>query len=162
MASLNKVLLIGNLTRDPEVRYLPSGVAVSDMRMAMTDKYKSKSGEWVESTCFIDVVVWGVTAENCGKYLRKGSPAFVEGRLQLDEWKAKDGTNQSKIRVRADRVQFLSSGRPTKDSPDSDPGERAPTAAPDEDRESSHQGSLSGTPGAPQSGEPADDDDLPF
>lgn len=111
MASLNKVLLIGNLTRDPEVKFLNSGQQVGDLRLAVSEKYKNKAGEMVETTCFVDVVVWGSTAENCGKYLRKGAPIFVEGRLKLDEWKAKDGTNRSQIRVQADRVQFLSLGR---------------------------------------------------
>jgi single-strand DNA-binding protein len=110
MASFNRVILLGNLTRDPEVRYLPSGMAVCEFTLAMSETYTSKSGEKVESACFVDVVVWARQAETCGQYLGKGSSAMVEGRLQLDKWKTKEGENRSKLRVRADRVQFL--GRP--------------------------------------------------
>jgi single-strand DNA-binding protein len=111
MASLNRVMLIGNLTRDPEVKYLPSGMAVCDLAMAMNESYKSKTGELVETTCFVDVVVWAKQAETCGEYLRKGSPVFVEGSLQLDKWTSKEGEARSKLRVKATRVQFLGSPR---------------------------------------------------
>jgi single-strand DNA-binding protein len=111
MASLNRVLLIGNLTRDPEVRYLPSGMAVCDLSMAINENYKSKTGEMVESTCFVDVVAWAKQAETCGEYLRKGSPVFVEGSLQLDKWTSKEGEARSKLRVKAARIQFLGSPR---------------------------------------------------
>jgi single-strand DNA-binding protein len=109
MASLNRVLLAGNLTRDPELRRLPSGMAVADLRLAVNEKYKNRSGADVETTCFVDVVVWDKTAENCEQYLRKGSPILVEGKLQMDEWQGKDGQKRSKLRVRADRLQFLGS-----------------------------------------------------
>lgn len=109
MASYNKVILIGNLTRDPEVRYIPSGAAVADLSLAVNESFKSKTGEQVESTVFVDVIVWARQAETCGQYLSKGSPVLVEGRLQLDKWTTKEGENRSKLRVRADRVQFLSS-----------------------------------------------------
>lgn len=110
MASLNKVLLIGNLTRDPEVRYTPGGRAVCDLRLAVSRRFKRANGEDGEETCFVTVVVWDKQGENCGKYLTKGSPAFVEGRLQLDEWE-KDGKKSSVLRVLAERVQFLSARR---------------------------------------------------
>ena len=106
MASFNKVLLMGNLTADPEVRQLPSGMSVADLRLAVSEKYKNKAGADVENTCFVDVVVWDRQAENCGKYLSKGSQVFVEGKLQLDEWE-KDGQKRSKIRVRAMSVRFM-------------------------------------------------------
>lgn len=111
MADLNKVILVGRLTRDPEVRYTPSGTAVADLGFAVSDQYKSKSGEMVENTCFVDIVVWGRQAETCGEYLSKGSPALVEGRLQLDQWENQQGEKRSKLRVKADRVQFLGSPR---------------------------------------------------
>jgi single-strand DNA-binding protein len=101
---------MGNLTRTPELRRTPTGIAVSDLGLAVNEKYRSKTGEMVESVCFADVVVWGQQAETCGQYLGKGSPVMVEGRLQLDQWKTDSGENRSRLRVRADRVQFL--GKP--------------------------------------------------
>jgi len=108
MSSFNKVMLLGNLTRDPEVRYIPSGTAVCDIGLAINDSYKTKDGDKKESTVFVDIVVWGNSAENCGKYLSQGSQVFIEGRLQLDQWESKDGDKRSKLRVRADNVQFMS------------------------------------------------------
>ena len=107
MASLNKVYLIGNLTRDPEIRVLTTGQAVGDLRMAVNRKYRGANGEDHDETCFVAVVVWGKQAEASGKYLSKGSPLLVEGRLQYDEWE-KDGQKHNRIRVVAERVQFLS------------------------------------------------------
>lgn len=107
MASLNKVLLIGNLTRDPELKYTPQGTAVCDFSIALNEKFKAKDGSWQEKVHFIDIAAWGRTAEVCGEYLRKGRPVFVEGRLQQDRWEQPDGQKRSKIRVTADRVQFL-------------------------------------------------------
>jgi single-strand DNA-binding protein len=103
---------MGNLTRNPELRYTPSGTAVSDLGLAVNESFKNKAGEVVEQTCFVDVVVWGRQAETASEYLHKGSPVFVEGRLQLDQWENKEGEKRSKLRVRADRIQFLG----TKDS----------------------------------------------
>ena len=111
MGSSNFVLLMGNLTRDPEVRQIPSGITVADLGVAVSEKYKNKAGELVETVCFVDVVVWGRLAETCGQYLKKGSPVLLEGKLQLDQWTDKEGEKRSKLRVRADRVQFLSSNR---------------------------------------------------
>lgn len=111
MASFNRVILVGNLTRDPEVRYLESGTAVCDMSLAVNETFKNRDGEQVEQTCFVDIVVWARQAETCGEYLHKGSSALVEGRLQLDKWESKQGEPRSKLRVRADRVQFLGSPR---------------------------------------------------
>lgn len=108
MASLNCVILAGNLTRDPELRTTPSGTPVVDLGLAVSDNYKNKAGENVESTCFVDVVAWGRQAETCGQYLNKGSPVLVEGRLQYDQWENKEGEKRSKLRVVASRVQFLS------------------------------------------------------
>ena len=105
-ASVNHVLLLGNLTRDPEVRYLPTGQANATLRLATTRRFKTQQGEDKEETCFVDVVVWGKQAEVCGQYLSKGSPLFVEGHLQYDEWE-KDGQKQNRVRVVAERTQFV-------------------------------------------------------
>ena len=110
MASLNKVLLIGNLTKDPELKYTPSGVAVANLRLAVNRKYKDKSGEWKEDACFITVAVWDKQAEACNQYLQKGRPVFVEGRLQSRSWETTDGQKRTTIEVRAERIQFLGTG----------------------------------------------------
>lgn len=108
MASLNKVLLIGNLTRPPELRYTPSGTAVADLRLAVNRNYTTQTGEKREEACFLTVVVWGKQAESCGEYLDKGSQVFVEGRLQTRDWESKEGQKRSVTEVVAERVQFMS------------------------------------------------------
>ncbi|MFA5688477.1 MAG: single-stranded DNA-binding protein [Kiritimatiellales bacterium] len=138
MSTLNRVFLMGNLTRDPEVRYTPSGTAVGELGMAVNESYKNKAGETVESTVFVDVEVWARQAETCAEYLRKGSPVFIEGRLKLDQWENQQGEKRSKLRVRADRVQFLGSPRKSAEMADA-PQNMMP----------------------PQDGA-ADDDDIPF
>jgi len=110
-ASLNKVMLIGNLTRDPELRYLPSGQAVASFSIAVNRVYNSQSGEKKEEVSFIRIVVWARRAEVCNEYLKKGSPVFVEGRLQSRSWDAQDGTKRSTVEVVAQNVQFLSRGQ---------------------------------------------------
>jgi single-strand DNA-binding protein len=110
MASLNKVLLIGNLTRDPELRYIPSGTAVATFTLAVSRVYKSPTGEKKEQASFIRIVVWGRRAEVCGEYLTKGSPAFIEGRLQSREWETQEGQKRSTMEVIADNIQFLRMG----------------------------------------------------
>ncbi len=112
MANLNKVLLIGNLTRDVDLRYSPTGVAVARMGMAINRYYSGQNGERKEETCFIDVVVFGKTAENCNTYLSKGKPVFVEGRLSLRTWETPEGEKKSRHEVIAERVQFLGGPRP--------------------------------------------------
>ena len=124
MASLNKVFLIGNLTRAPELRYTPSGTAVSDVRLAVNRSYATQSGERREETCFLTVVVWGKQAETCAEYLDKGSPVLVEGRLQTREWDGKDGQKRTVVEVVADRVQFMGrakSGAPAATTPSAEP-----------------------------------------
>jgi len=106
MASFNRVILMGNVTRDPELRYIASGTAVTDIGLAVNDRRKNASGEWVEETTFVDVTLWGRTAEVAGEYVTKGSPLFIEGRLKLDTWE-KDGKKNSKLRVVCDRMQLL-------------------------------------------------------
>jgi len=110
MASLNKVLLIGNLTRDPEIRYTPQGTAVANLGLAVSRKFRDKAGELKEEVCFITVVVWSKIAETCNQYLHKGSPIFVEGRLLMRSWEDNTGKKRNVIEVRAERVQFL--GKP--------------------------------------------------
>jgi single-strand DNA-binding protein len=113
MASLNKVFLIGNLTRAPELRYTPSGTAVSDLRLAVNRSYTTQGGERREETCFLTVVVWGKQAESSAQYLDKGSPVLVEGRLQTRDWETKDGQKRNVVEVVAERLQFLGRGRST-------------------------------------------------
>ena len=109
-ASLNKVMLIGNLTRDPEVKYTPKGTAVCDLGLAINDSYKAQDGTMKETVTFVDVEVWGRTAENCKQYLSKGRPVFIEGQLRLDQWE-QEGQKRSKMKVRALTVQFLGGGQ---------------------------------------------------
>ncbi len=144
MSTLNRVFLMGNLTRDPEVRYTPSGTAVGDLGLAVNETYKNKAGETIESTVFVDIEVWARQAETCAEYLYKGSPVFVEGRLKLDQWENQQGEKRSKLRVRADRVQFLGSPKRTEGA-DAPVGETPPAAPP-------------AAPAPPV----ADDDDIPF
>jgi single-strand DNA-binding protein len=107
MVSLNRVLLIGNLTKDPELRYTPGGVPVANLRMAVNSSFKSQSGERKEETCYVTIVVWSKQAEICNQYLKKGRSVYVEGRLIYRSWEA-EGKTRSVMEVRADRVQFLS------------------------------------------------------
>jgi single-strand DNA-binding protein len=130
MASLNRVLLIGNLTRDPEVRHTPKGTAVGDLGLAINMRSRTADGQVREEVCYVDVVVWGRLAENCKEFLTKGAPIFVEGRLQLDQWESQQGEKRSRLRVRAENVQFL--GRATKGS------EGSPSRSSDMDHTSSH------------------------
>lgn len=105
-ASYNRVVLVGNLTRDPELRYTPSGTAVTDIGLAVNDRRKNQAGEWVEETTFVDVTLWGRTAEIASEYLSKGSSALIEGRLKLDTWET-DGQKRSKLKVIGEKLQLL-------------------------------------------------------
>ncbi|MDD5731041.1 MAG: single-stranded DNA-binding protein [Candidatus Omnitrophica bacterium] len=107
MANFNKVLLMGNLTKDPELRYTPQGVAVANLRLAVNRKFRDRNQEMKEETCFITAVVWDKQAETCNQYLHKGSSIFVEGRLQSRSWEDTSGNKRSVIEVRAERVQFM-------------------------------------------------------
>ena len=108
-ANLNKVFLMGNLTRDPEVRYTPKGTAVGDLGLAVNDSYKAQDGTIKEVVTYVTVEVWGRQAETCKQYLSKGRPVFVEGSLKFDQWETPEGQKKSQLRVRGDRVQFLGS-----------------------------------------------------
>ena len=121
-ANVNKVFILGNLTRDPELRYIPSGQAVTSFSVAVNRTYNARSGERKTETDFLRVVTWGKQAENCNQYLRKGSSVFVEGRLQGRSWQAQDGTKRTTMEIVAQNVQFLSKSTRTKQSENGDAG----------------------------------------
>jgi single-strand DNA-binding protein len=136
MANFNKVILMGNLTRDPELRYTPSGTAVADFGLAINRRRRNASGERRDETCFVDVTAWGRQAEVVNEYLSKGSPIFLEGRLQLDEWTSSDGQRRSKLKVVLEGFQFISprgSSRDEGSRPRQPQGERRPSSSSDED-----------------------------
>jgi single-strand DNA-binding protein len=135
MANLNHVILLGNLTRDPEVRYTPSGTPVATLGLAVNNRLK-QGDEWKDDPCFIDVIVFGKQAESCGEYLSKGQPVLVEGRLRYRTWESQDGQKRSKHEVSAFRVQFMPKAG------------RGPGSG--------------GVPGDLGEGEPSEDDDVPF
>ncbi len=116
MASLNKVLIVGNLTKKPELRSTKEGSSVSDLRVAVSRTYLTREKEKQEEVCYVDVVVWARQAETCAEYLDKGSAVLVEGSLQQDTWETSAGEKRSKIRIRAQRVQFLSRANRTEPS----------------------------------------------
>lgn len=122
MAGLNRVFLMGNLTRDPEVRFTPNGAPVASFGLAVNRRYR-QGEEWKEDVCFVDIVVFGNQAKSCGEYLSKGKLAFVEGRLQWRSWETNEGQKRSKHEVVALNVQFLPSGR--SGEPSSGPSEPA-------------------------------------
>ncbi len=107
MVNLNKVFLVGNLTTDPQLRYTPQGMPVTTLRIAVNTQFKDKNGEMKRDTCFVNVIVWGRSAEICNQYLQKGRSVFVEGRLQSRSWQDNEGKTRSTIEVRALRVQFM-------------------------------------------------------
>ena len=115
MANYNKVILMGNLTRDPELRYTPNGTAVATLSLAINRRYKAND-EWREETDFFDIVVFGKQAENCGEYLKKGRPVLVDGRLSQRRWETDDGQKRSKVEVVAFSVQFLGTPRDNTES----------------------------------------------
>jgi single-strand DNA-binding protein len=151
MANLNRVLLIGNLTRDPELRYTPKGTAVTEIGIAVNRVYTGEDGERKEETTFVDVTLWARLAEIAGQYLKKGRPVFVEGRLQLDTWDDKQtGQKRSKLRVVAESIQLLGT-RQEGDLPAS-PAPRRPSAS-------------TPPPARPEPRDPdldAEPDDIPF
>lgn len=179
MAQLNKVYLMGNLTRDPELRRLPSGSAVTELGMALNRSFTGKDGERRDDVVYVDVTVWDRQAETCAEYLRKGRPVHVEGYLKMDEWTDKNtGEKRSKLKVHAERVQFLG-GREASGPGGGDddysapaPREAAPRRAAPEPRGGGGGGSRGYAPSnnAPPARRPPpppvesdnDDDDIPF
>jgi single-strand DNA-binding protein len=152
MANFNKVMLMGNLTRDPEVRYTPKGTAVAEIGLAVNRIYSGENNEKREETTFVDVTLWGRTAEVAGEYLKKGRPVFIEGRLQLDSWEDKQsGQKRNKLRVVAEGMQLIGS----RGGGGSGEGEEAA---------SSSRSSGSRTMPPPKNAPPAapDDDEIPF
>jgi len=107
-ASINRVVLVGNLTRDPELRHTPSGMAVCSLRLAVNTRRKDgASGQWVEKPNYFDITVWGQQGENCAQFLSRGRPVAIDGRLEWREWDAQDGTKRQAVEIVADSVQFL-------------------------------------------------------
>jgi len=124
MASLNKVFLMGNLTRDPDLKYTQSGTAICNLGLAVNRKYNSRTGEEVEEVCFVDIEVFGRQAESCKNYLQRGAPVLIEGRLRLDTWEDRGtGEKRSRLRVVGERVQFI--GPPSRGSSFNDDGQQA-------------------------------------
>lgn len=122
---LNKVFLIGNLTRDPELRYTPNNTAVADLGLAVNRVYQDNNGDMQEDATFVDVTAWGKNAENCSQYLSKGSPAFIEGRLTFDSWENEQGERRSKLKVTASRIDFLGAGEESSGETATPPGEES-------------------------------------
>lgn len=118
--NLNKVFMAGNLTRDPELSFLPSQTALCSIGIAVNREWKSKDGEKKSEVCFIDCIAFGKTAENINKYFAKGNPIFLEGRLQFDQWTAQDGTKRSKHKLAIDRFQFLGQNKEAEQKPPAD------------------------------------------
>jgi len=110
-ANLNKAMLIGNLTRDVELKYTASGAAVANFGLAVNRTYTNSDGEKMDDVCYMDIVAWNRLAEVAGEYLSKGQPIFVEGRLQMDTWEQEDGQKRTKLKVVAQNIQFLGGGR---------------------------------------------------
>ena len=155
MASVNKVILIGNCTRDPEVRYTPKGTAVADIGMAMNRYFSSDGGERREETTFVDVTLWGRQAEVAGEYLKKGRPVYIEGRLQMDSWDDKNtGQKRTKLKIVGEQMQLLGSREGGGGS-----GPQQRSESPQSNQRSSE--SSGGNDGA-QFETDAEDDDIPF
>ena len=160
-ASLNRVMLMGNLTRDPEVKYTPKGNAVGDLAIAINDSYKAQDGTIKETVTYVDIEVWGRQAETCKQYLTKGRAVFVEGQLRLDQWESPQGEKKSRMKVRADRVQFLGGGPGGggggggRSGGNYSSGADRPAASADSARPSKPAPAEDGPP-------PPDDDDIPF
>ena len=130
MASYNRVILLGNLTRDPEMRYIPSGTAVTNFGLAMSERYTDRqTGEQKENVCFVDVEAWGRQAEIANEYLSKGRPVFIEGALKFDSWETEDGSRRNKLSVRAFRLQLIG-GRRDDDEMGGGYADAQPAAAP--------------------------------
>jgi len=166
MPNYNKVLLMGNLTRDVELKYTPSNMAVANIGIAVNRRYKGNDGEMKEETTFVDCEAWAQTAENLSKWFSKGRPIFLEGRLKLDQWQDKEGGNRSKLKVVIESFQFVDSKSGSGPGAGSGGGEY--TAAPQTSRRA--PASAAASAGERQQAntytgpthEPLADDDIPF
>ena len=157
MANLNKVMLIGNLTRDPELRHTPKGTAVSEISMAINRVWNNDQGQKQEETTFVEVTLWGRQAELAQQYLTKGRPVYIEGRLNLDTWDDKEtGKKRSKLRVIGENMQFLSSGTGAGGTGGGS-SERSSQASTPPQRSNSAQGAS-----AASADDYPEDDDIPF
>ncbi len=162
MANLNKVLLLGNLTRDPEIRFTAKGAAVGDFGIAVNRRIKDSADNWTDEVTFIDITVWGRQAENAEKYLKKGRGVFIEGRLQLDQWEDKEsGQKRSKLKVVAEEVQYLL------DSKVAESSARARETATQRQEREAREGGGNSSPAPGMSDDldqqgPAEEDDIPF
>ena len=160
--SFNKIIIVGNLGRDPELRYTPQGAAVCSFSMATNEKRKDKSGELQDITTWFKITLWRNQAENAAKYLTKGSPVYIEGRLRIEEWTDRDGNNRYTLDVQATDMQFISAGRGEGSGGDYAGGHddfethSGPPAA------SSSASASSGGGSSAQVSAPAGDDDIPF
>lgn len=162
MASFNKVILLGNLTRDPELRYTPKGQAVARLGLAVNRTYKTDTGETKEEVTFIDIDAWGKQAELIGQYLRKGSPIFVEGRLRLDQWDDKNtGQKNSKLKVVMEGFQFVGGPRSGEGGGGPGPSGPPPGGGAPASRPAARPAQPAPTGDAPD-GPPGDVDDVPF
>jgi len=155
----NKVLLMGNLTRDPEVRYTPKGTAIANLGLAVNRSYTAENGEHKEEVTFVDIEVWGRQAETAGQYLSKGRPVFVEGRLKLDSWEDKEsGQKRNRLKVVAERVQFLGAPRGSAEFKDQAPADEAPARATGR----GGRGAAAPEPVEPEPTAANEDDNIPF
>ena len=157
MASYNKVILLGNLTRDPEMKYLPSGTAVTNFGLAMSERFTDRqTGEQRENVCFVDVEAWDRQAEIVNEYLSKGSPVFLEGALKFDSWETPEGEKRNRLKVRAFRIQLIGGRR--------DGDEMGGGFSDTSQAEPSSQNQSEQMPDEPQGGGSASatDDDIPF
>lgn len=152
--SFNKIILVGNLGRDPELRYTPQGVAVCDFSMATNERKRDKSGEWQDVPTWFRVTLWRNQAENASKYLKKGSPVYIEGRLSQEEWQDRDGNTRYTLAVQGTEMHFIGSGAR---SDDFSGDQETPQFAGPSDSSSSASGSA-GSAAAPATS----DDDIPF
>ena len=159
--SFNKIILVGNLGRDPEIRYTPQGTAVCDFSMATNEKRRDKAGELQDITTWFRVTLWGKQAENASRYLKKGRPVYIEGRLKLEEWTDRDGNARHTLDVTASDMQFLGGGR---DDGYDQSSSREPEYAGPSDRQSERQSDAPASGGAGEAfSRPASpDDDIPF
>ena len=148
MPSINKVIISGNLVRDPDTRILENGTHLAKMSIANNQRYRDRNGEWQEKTCYVNIVAWRKTAELVGEFCRKGSPVLVEGELVFNSWEDRDGSKKSRIEVNARRIQFLE--RRGQDSSNRDNPQEQSGKMPDSNEYDAASGSM------PQ------DDDIPF
>ena len=168
MASYNRVILMGNLTRDPQLKYLPNNTAVCEFGLATNRKWRDRDGNMKEDTCFIEVAAFGRMGETLNQYMSKGKPILIEGRLKFDSWTGQDGTKRSKLSVVAENMQFLGSrgdspgdgqGAPQRDyAPSGPPSKPPPSSAPPPDSAPPPGGGYE----APVDAPPPSGDDIPF